>query len=172
MKNIVEELLEVVGSDHESLEEFFAQVTGRDLAMVKIGKLLASTNWKVADSLPTASNSDEAAKIARPYYKNLAGDEEIVILLLNSSNELIEVFQCSYGGCPSEASLDTRKLMKRALLSNAVRVIITHNHPSGILRASTADVKMSEKLGELLQSIHIDLLDSLILTEEGVARVE
>jgi DNA repair protein RadC len=54
-----------------------------------------------------------------------------------------------------------------ALKTNASSIILAHNHPSGNLQPSDADVKLTQKLAEAGKVLEITLLDHLIVTSEG-----
>jgi DNA repair protein RadC len=49
----------------------------------------------------------------------------------------------------------------------AASVIVAHNHPSGILQPSDADITFTKKLKKALQLIDVKLLDHLIISESG-----
>ena len=55
-----------------------------------------------------------------------------------------------------------------ALLSNAVSVILFHNHPSGQSQPSAADIAMTRNLREALRPLDIELHDHLILAGNQV----
>ncbi len=92
--------------------------------------------------------------------------EESWVLLLNNSNRLIAERQIGKGGI-SETLVDIRIVMKFALEALAPRVILCHNHPSGTLKPSTPDIKLTEKLRKALQGMDISLVDHLIVSEQG-----
>jgi DNA repair protein RadC len=53
--------------------------------------------------------------------------------------------------------------LKKALLKNAPRIIIAHNHPSGNRTASAADIALTNKLNEACNILDITLLDHIII---------
>ena len=55
-------------------------------------------------------------------------------------------------------------ILKRALLSNAVFVIIGHNHPSGVCEPSANDYKFTKEIEHALKVINIRLLDHIIVS--------
>jgi DNA repair protein RadC len=58
-------------------------------------------------------------------------------------------------------------VFKAALDARAAAVIAVHNHPSGNLQPSVADVELTEKLRKAGQLLDIPLLDHLIVSERG-----
>ncbi len=62
--------------------------------------------------------------------------------------------------------IDTRVILQYAIKANASSVIHAHNHPSGNLNPSDADVGITEKVREALKLVEIQLLDHLILNKD------
>ncbi len=59
--------------------------------------------------------------------------------------------------------IDVRIILKRALDNGAVSMILCHNHPSGTMRASDADLKITKKIKQAAQVMDISLLDHIIV---------
>lgn len=92
--------------------------------------------------------------------------EEFWIVLLNRGNIVIKTQQISAGGV-SGTVVDPKIIFKHALENVASALVLVHNHPSGQLRPSESDIKITRKLkgaGELLE---INVIDHLIFTNEG-----
>lgn len=92
--------------------------------------------------------------------------EEFWILYLNNSNKVIYKAQLSKGGITGTV-VDIRLVFKMALEQNATSIILTHNHPSGKLLASEADIQITKKLKLAGQQLDITILDHIIITETG-----
>jgi len=92
--------------------------------------------------------------------------EEFWVLYLNNSNNVIHKVQHSKGGIVGTV-VDIRMIFKTAFEQNAVALIITHNHPSGKLQASEADIKLTKKIIEAGKTLEILILDHVIITENG-----
>lgn len=58
-------------------------------------------------------------------------------------------------------------LLKKALELNSTGLILCHNHPSGTLRASEADCKLTEKVKVAAKLMDIQLLDHIIVTDQS-----
>jgi DNA repair protein RadC len=111
----------------------------------------------------TSSNS--VFEIMQPVIGEL-GHEEFWILYLNNSNRIIEQYQISKGGITGTL-VDVRVTLKKALELGAVSLILTHNHPSGNLKASEADKQLTNKLKTAAESLDIKVLDHIIVTEKS-----
>ena len=97
----------------------------------------------------------------------LLGDlphEEFWIVYLNNSNKVLFKEQLSKGGITGTL-VDVRLVMKNALEQGAVGLILAHNHPSGTLKASTADKQITQKLKTAAEVLDIKVLDHLIITQ-------
>lgn len=91
--------------------------------------------------------------------------EQFWILLLNRANKVIEKYCISEGGLTGTVA-DPRKIFKRALEKNAVALIICHNHPSGNIQPSDADIKLTKKIKNGGEIMDIQLLDHIIIGNE------
>ena len=92
--------------------------------------------------------------------------EEFWVLFLNNSNKILFKAQLSKGGMTGTV-VDVRILFKIAFEQNATSVILTHNHPSGKLLASDADIQITKKIKAAAQHLDIMVLDHIIITESG-----
>jgi len=90
--------------------------------------------------------------------------EEFWIIFLNNSNKVIKKEQLSKGGITGTL-VDVRLVMKNALAIGATSLILAHNHPSGTLKPSDADKKITNKLKAAGEHLDIKVLDHLIVTE-------
>ncbi|OSZ79461.1 hypothetical protein CAP35_14775 [Chitinophagaceae bacterium IBVUCB1] len=107
------------------------------------------------------TQSRDAAEIAIPLMRDLA-HEVFCVFYLNQSNKILRYEIISSGGLTGTVA-DIRIMLKNALLQNANKLIIAHNHPSGNLNASHADKELTGKLKEAAGYMDIQLLDHLII---------
>ena len=92
--------------------------------------------------------------------------EEFWILLLNRGNRVMAREQVSIGGVTGTV-VDAKVIFKKALLGQATSIILCHNHPSGTLRPSQADIDITKKLKAAGETLEIMVLDHLIISELG-----
>ncbi len=92
--------------------------------------------------------------------------EEFWIILLNRSNNVKDKVCISRGGI-SGTVVDARLVFKPALEQLASGIILCHNHPSGNLKPSDADRKLTAKLVECGKVFDISVTDHLIFTDHG-----
>ena len=68
--------------------------------------------------------------------------------------------------------VDSKQVVRTALLSASDRVVLVHNHPSNQLKASREDIRVSNTTSKLLEAFNIELLDHIIVTEDGFLSME
>ncbi len=88
--------------------------------------------------------------------------EQLYALYLNQNNEVI-CWRCLHTGTITSSVLDLRLLFGFGLSCCAVAILIAHNHPSGKLKPSQADLIFTNKVAEAGALLEIALLDHLIL---------
>lgn len=91
--------------------------------------------------------------------------EQFWLLLLNRANKIIRKINISEGGI-SGTIADPKKIFKIALDNSASSIILSHNHPSGNVKPSDADLKLTRKLKEAGNFLDISVLDHVIIGEE------
>jgi len=92
--------------------------------------------------------------------------EEFWIIYLNHRNKIIGKEKISAGGLTATI-VDIRMLFKGAVERLATSIILAHNHPSGTLKPSQADIKLTNKIKEAGQILDVQILDHLIISDTG-----
>src|SRR5690554_751111 len=92
--------------------------------------------------------------------------EQFKVLLLNRANRVLGVYEASIGGVSGTVA-DPKLVYAAALKANASAIILAHNHPSGQLKLSDADLKLTQKLKEGGKYLEIPVLDHIIVNSEG-----
>jgi DNA repair protein RadC len=150
-----------------------ARLTVKDLVKIKgIGEAKALTIVAALELGRRRKDLEgsEKAKItgSKDVYDLIKADlldiphEEFWILLLNRANRVIKKIQVSQGGVAGTVA-DPKIIFKLALDDLASGIILAHNHPSGNLAASQADLDLTKKLKEAGKLLDIQVLDHLIV---------
>jgi len=92
--------------------------------------------------------------------------EEFKIILLNNANEILGIHSLSKGST-NGVNVDMKLLFAVVLKSCATSIIVAHNHPSGILKASESDIAITKKIKKAGELLDISLLDHIIVTKDG-----
>ena len=129
-----------------------------------------SVNYKTKNKfkeMPHIDNSHASEQLFRTIWSNkIEHVEEMYMVLLNNANRSLGYTKISSGGTTGTLA-DTKIIFQIALMGNASAFIIAHNHPSGNLKPSRADINLTKKIQAAGEIMEIKLLDHLILTKEG-----
>ena len=114
------------------------------------------------------TKAQDAADLFRKIWDNDTLDicETVIAIFLNRQNNTIGWFKVSQGGLNGSV-VDNRLILATGLNCLASSIILCHNHPSGNLNPSEADISVTKKLKEGGNIMDIQLLDHIILTEES-----
>jgi DNA repair protein RadC len=167
--DVAKKILINVGNDLHEL----ARQTVKDLIKIKgIGEAKAIT---IVAALELGRRRKDIEQYEKPkitsskdVYELLKSEltdiphEEFWILLLNRANRVIKKTQISHGGVSGTVA-DPKIIFKAALEELASGVILAHNHPSGNLSASQADLDLTRKLKDAGKLLEIQVLDHLIV---------
>lgn len=129
---------------------------------LEIGRRKASQ--EIPDKI-TITSSLDAYKVFLPHLSDLR-TEEFWAIFLNQKNHVVYTSQISKGGI-TNTSVDIRILFKMALEHFATSVIVAHNHPTGVLKPSEADLKITKNIQNAGQILDIKLLDHIIVGENS-----
>ena len=124
--------------------------------MVKDGRIEVHTITKPQDILKSIKSF-------------VRSDRELFVgLYLNARNQVIAHHVISIGTV-NASLVHPREVFKPAIIKNANSVIIAHNHPSGGVEPSEADLEVSKRLKDAGKLLGIELLDHVIITPDGKA---
>ncbi|MFN5417630.1 MAG: RadC family protein [Flavobacteriia bacterium] len=108
--------------------------------------------------------SEIAYELIRFYLEDLK-HEEFYVMYLNKANILLHTKRISIGGVTGTV-VDNRILFKEAIECLATGIILVHNHPSGQLRPSEQDIKLTKKIQQIGELMEIVVMDHIIVTPE------
>ncbi|MEA2102974.1 MAG: DNA repair protein RadC [Thermodesulfobacteriota bacterium] len=115
-------------------------------------------------NLPMLNNPEKVLRYIRTEIGGLQ-KEFFMILCLNSAGGLIHKEIISRGTL-DQAAVYPREVMKRALFLNAAALILVHNHPSGNLKPSANDERLTETLSDIGSTLGITVHDHIIVSRE------
>ena len=117
---------------------------------------------------PKISNSFTSAQYFKSVWnqQTINYTESFVVCFVNNANNIAGWAQISSGGMSSVLA-DPRVIFSLGLSAGASGLILSHNHPSGKLTPSQADLDMTRKLVTLGKMLQIEVLDHIIITEDA-----
>jgi len=139
-----------------------------EVKAISIAVALEIGRRRASQEIPEKSliaNSNDAYAILKNHLSDLR-TEEFWAIFLNQSNKVIHISQLTHGGI-SQSIVDVRILFKTALDHFSTGIIIAHNHPSGGLKPSKEDLNITQKIKEGGNTLSIQLLDHLIITQDS-----
>lgn len=92
--------------------------------------------------------------------------EQFKVMLLNRANKVLGIFEVSSGSVTGTVA-DPKLIFAAAIKANACGIILAHNHPSGNLLPSQADIELTRRMREGGKLLEVQVLDHLIVTSEG-----
>lgn len=113
------------------------------------------------------NSPEKIARFATQYLRMQEMSEEYLYMLcMNTKLDMIGVFEVSHGNVNSSI-VGIREIFQKALLANAVNIVVIHNHPSGDPKPSREDVAITKKLIDAGDIVGVHVLDHLIIGRPG-----
>ena len=109
--------------------------------------------------------SKDIYKVLQPYLSDLQ-TEEFWAVFLNQNNRIVGKARLSAGGI-NQSIVDVRILFKTALEHLSTAIAIAHNHPSGNLKPSQEDLRITKQIADAGKILNIQLLDHLIISQNA-----
>lgn len=117
-----------------------------------------------SNNLPIITTSAKSHELLRTIWSNkIELCEEFLLLVLNNSNRCLGWIKISQGGITGTI-VETKLIIAVAIKAAATSIIVAHNHPSGKIVPSKADIDCTRKLYECCKMFDIELLDHIILS--------
>ena len=129
-------------------------------------KLIYQNRVKAKDRFQVQSSQDAYEVLLSNWSDQIGFIEEFYILLLDRSNRIMGHYLVSQGSMAGTI-VDPKVIFIAALKAKASAIIMAHNHPSGNLSPSQADIRLTEKLKTAGEFLELPVLDHLILSPEG-----
>jgi DNA repair protein RadC len=113
---------------------------------------------------PRLSTPSDAVVIMRKAVGKDAAQENFVAVYVGSDNMVLATQVVALGGL-DQTAVDPRVLLGGAVLAGATAMVIGHNHPSGNVQASAADLQLTRQLVEATKLLSIRLLDHVVFSD-------
>ena len=133
----------------------------------KVGEVKLSYKPKNISKYKVTSSEDAYKYLLSTYKKGtICYKEYFKVLFLNQANQVLGYTLISGGGI-KETTADVRLIFQAALLTNSVALILAHNHPSGNLKPSPKDIRLTKQVREASNFMRIKILDHIIISDTG-----
>lgn len=159
VKGNLNELCKLSVNDIKKLEKGLGDTKAITIvAALELGRRRQSSEVR---EMPVIRNSNDSFAYIYPEVADLQ-HEEFFVLYLNRANKVLTHKHISTGGVSGTVA-DVRIILKHGLEILASGFIAVHNHPSGNLKPSHADIELTKKLKEAGKLLDMTLLDHLII---------
>lgn len=164
LKSVSDNLIELSKLNIKDLMAFYGVGEAKALSIIAAMELGRRRRESEVVAKQQIKSSRDVFEYLQP---NLADAryEEFWIILLNRGNKIIKKAMISDGGV-SGTIADPKRIFKTAIENNASYLILCHNHPSGNIQPSEADIKLTNKLKEAGSYLDIAVLDHVIVCDE------
>lgn len=115
-------------------------------------------------SASAISTPYDTVNLVEPFLKE--ADREMMLVIGLDTKNKPTVISIVAMGTLNQSTVSTREVFKPLLLSNSIRFIVVHNHPSGNTNPSKNDLKITQKLKKAGEMMEIVLLDSIIYGDD------
>ncbi|HNX75717.1 MAG TPA: DNA repair protein RadC [Candidatus Rifleibacterium sp.] len=158
-------LEKVFAANAEQLKQIkgMGPAAARLVAMVREISLLLGRRRAIAVDA-TISNGSDLIRYLGEAMQNLP-EEQLRVIFVNNANRIIKDEVLSKG-VEDQTAVFPRQVMKRAMNLHATGIIVVHNHPTGQLRPSNADLVITRSLVAAAETLGIRMLDHLIVGSE------
>ncbi|HTJ12860.1 MAG TPA: DNA repair protein RadC [Dinghuibacter sp.] len=171
--DIGRDLLEKAGDDLEKLASMTpVQLTAvRGIGIHKAARLIAALSLSrrldtgKAPSRIFLKKPEDVPHFLKYLLKNER--QEVFVVFFLTQNLHIRHWEMVSKGGITGTTVDPRLIFRRALEYGATRLILCHNHPSGSLQPSPADIEATEKIRLGAATVDILLLDHIIVSDQG-----
>jgi DNA repair protein RadC len=164
--NSVDHDLERLGAlDYQDLIGFAGIGHAKALKLLSAIELGRRRNGYIPTKRVKIGQSEHVYQLMKPKMLDKK-TEAFWVIYLNRGHQLIKIHQISEGGV-SGTLVDPKLVFKQGLQLLASSVVLAHNHPSGQLRPSEADIRLTRKLISAGEMLEIKVIDHLIFTNSG-----
>lgn len=179
--NCLEIAQNILNSNHENLDisdlEFLSNLSIEELksyegigkikaiqirAVIELSKRISSTYVKNRKKITTPRD------VFKLLHKYFIGKKQEVLktVILNKSNNIISIITNAIGSTDN-INIGVKEILSEPIKQMANSIVLVHNHPSGNLNPSKADINFTNRVNECSKLFDIALLDHLIISNEG-----
>ena len=166
VRKLAKEIVVLMDSDFDKLSlKTLCEIHG--LGVAKASQILASIEL----SKRYLIRSNKRITCAEDVYEELKSfsaksQEHFLTITLDGASHIINT-RTVFIGTLNQSLVHPREVFADAIADRAAGIIIAHNHPSGTLEASRADLQITQRLKEVSKLVGIELLDHVILAKGG-----
>lgn len=171
----------VAGKDVRQLSKEIVKLLDDDFENISIDKLQHIHGLGIAKSAQIIASielsrrylikNNATIKSAKDVYNELKSytkkeQEYFILITLDGASHIINK-RVLFIGTINQSLVHPREVFANAISDRSASIIIAHNHPSGTLKPSNADIQITDRLQKVAKIVGIELLDHVIITKDG-----
>ena len=166
VRKLSKEIITLMDKDFDALSlNTLCDIHG--LGIAKASQILASLELSKRYLIRTNRRITDAKDVYEKLHKYANRQQEhFLTITLDGASHIINT-RTVFIGTLNQSLVHPREVFADAIADRAAGIIIAHNHPSGTLEASRADVAITQRLMEVSKLVGIELLDHVILSKQG-----
>lgn len=157
-------LASVLGADENELMSVKGVGANAALLLNMLPDLMRYYQISTLGDKPVVANLAQARRYCAPLFLG-AREEQLYMICLNKNGQVLRV-TLLHTGTVDEVALYPRVVVQTALRHDAHAVLLAHNHPSGMIEPSAADLRATLAVTRALETMNIALVDHLIFAGE------
>lgn len=171
----------IKGKDVFKLSREIVKLLEKDFENIDLDKLLNIHGLGVAKASQIISSIELSKRYLIKTNKKITSADDVYIELKEYTTKQQEYFLCIYLdganhicqtrvitiGTLNQSLVHPREVFAPAIENRCASIIVAHNHPSGILKPSSEDIQVTQRLQESGKLLGIELLDHVIFTKDG-----
>jgi DNA repair protein RadC len=166
VRKLSKEIVSMLESDFDNLTlDKLCDIHG--LGIAKASQILASIELSKRYLIRNNTRITSAKEVydeLKPF--STKTQEHFLTITLDGASHIINT-RTVFIGTLNQSIVHPREVFSDAISDRAAGIIIAHNHPSGTLEASRADIQITQRLKEVSKLVGIELLDHVILSKHG-----
>ena len=155
----------LINSDHRDIVEKGNVSTNTAVFLNVLAEMLKRCQKETLQQKVALNGIEKSGEYALNLLK-YETTEKFYMLCLDAASNLIKVIDIAQGS-QSRVQIELPTVVREALFCNAVSVIFAHNHPGGTLHPSNADIELTIRLKEALDTMNIYVMDHIITTNDN-----
>jgi DNA repair protein RadC len=133
---------------------------------MKVNEVKVQYSKKIVGKVPNVQSAVDYCKSIPEFENRMEYQEVFAAVYIDTGNNIL-CHQIIGIGSISGAMADIRIIMSTALKTLATKILLCHNHPSGNLKPSDADIKLTKEIKNAALFFNIQVIDHIILSKES-----